>query len=290
MNQTRVDNGHAMECAVALALGRRPGVKLIRDARLTSTLYALRNCAFRGAKTPSERLRKRKRMRKQGEWLADRLLKKEPYIHTVQMTGQNANFADITCYASDNKVIACSVKHNSKEIGGQRLSRNNAEVLPLPGKIESSAKFRKEVEPIFCFLDDQAGRYFENQPWQRDILDELAAQALARELHRINAAEIFPKIIAPKDHYMLIGGNNGALIDGFNFNGSLRCRQVRIPTDTPTILVYGKRKPINRVSVGFRDGFKFEWRAHVKGKISKHCYGGSLYLTGVPQGFYREEQ
>ena len=250
--------------------------------------YEVTQAAFQGVKADIQA-----RMLDQATWLARRLKKKEGKIREIEMTG-GTQFADLVLViGSRSRRVACSVKHNSKEIGGHRVTPRTVHKLPFPGGIEATEDFARQMQSLFCFMEDQdpgpGNRSGKNEDWQCQIMNSLAAHALERELQQHNLPEIFQRIVGHEDHYLLIGGDKGARIDGYNFHGGLNCKRVSFPTGTGEVRTWGKDVHVNRVYIRFSNGFQLDWRAHPKGRISVGCLGGSLTMTGVPDGFYREE-
>jgi hypothetical protein len=234
---------------------------------------------------------RRRRMREQAKWLAEKLLNKEPDIHTVKLTGQNHNFADITCYGSGGREVPCSVKHNSREVAGHRIRQENIDYLPFPGELETSPQYRNDIQSILWFLEDQKGRYSKNVPPQRTIAEIVAVTIIEKELRRRqDLIQIFRAALGHTDHYLLIGGSDGAMIDGYNFHGSLNCRKIPLPQQDVVIETRGSvQKPLHIISLT-SSGFTLQWRSHMKSNIKPGAFGGSLTVRSVPTGFYREQQ
>ena len=277
MNQTRVDNGHATEAAVFRALGAR-GVCLIDNERRQRCTYALDNLTDHAL---------RDRIIKQSAWLVDRLLTKEQPSRAA-MTGEDGRFADIVL---DDR-LTLSVKHNSKEIGGQRLSRNSVHRLPLPGTPATSDVFKSEIEPAFIALDTwQPG--VKAEPWQRAFLHNTIGMAIVEELNR--NPPVFRDVIPPHDHYLLTCGTKGPRIEGFNFHGSLNCSKVKLPLGRPSIRHQFRETRAQGVRclywilIDYDGGWSIRLRLHTKGKIGPSCFGGSTTIEGTPGGFYRLE-
>ena len=271
MKQSQNRNGKAFEYALADALGRGIGCKIVDDEsfRHAQGMYA----SIDTGKTKERRLKGR--IDSGAGNVAGFILSKDrklKHARSIRIQGskfgQSGDVRDIVVHCRDGDV-GFSAKHNHYAIKHSRLS-HKIDFGKEWGGHAVSADYWSRVRPIFAGMEKQrrAGKLFRDIPNKSSTLylpvltafeDEL--QRLCEEHSRRFIEPVFRYLIGRQDYYKVICRARESIIIPVNMGGTLTWgAKWKIPTRIEQI----KRKPRTESTllVSFAGGWQISFRLH----------------------------